>query len=184
MVPAYDHEVIWEGHGSMIKELSYQLGCKPNAIFCSVGGGGLLGGVLVGCKDLGWDDGKSVTVIQRRRLSVLGVVPIVALETFGSNCFYHSMALSGSFSNVDGSLPAGVDIVYDEANEVTLAHFNELKSKASGSLGASQPSAIVVKMALERIGEVSCVSVPDELSMQAFVSFASTLRSCLTEIDS
>jgi len=30
---------------------------KPDAIFCSVGGGGLLAGVIVGCEQVGWDDG-------------------------------------------------------------------------------------------------------------------------------
>lgn len=58
MVPAYDDPVVWEGHGSMITELKDQLGPnKPAAIFCSVGGGGLLGGVLVGCEKEGWGDG-------------------------------------------------------------------------------------------------------------------------------
>lgn len=41
----------------MIHEIERQISDKPDAIFCSVGGGGLLGGVLVGCKDVGWDDG-------------------------------------------------------------------------------------------------------------------------------
>jgi L-serine/L-threonine ammonia-lyase len=58
MVPAYDDPIIWQGHASMIKEIAHQIPHKPDAIFCSVGGGGLLGGVLVGCKDAGWDDGE------------------------------------------------------------------------------------------------------------------------------
>jgi len=156
MVPAYDHETLWEGHGSMIKEISIQLASKPDAIFCSVGGGGLLGGIIDGCKRAGWDD-----------------VPIVALETIGSNCFFHSMSCNGKrFNHIDKTLPQDVDVVYDEEEGVTLARFNKFTSKASGSLGASQPASKVVKMALEREGGVKCVSVPDELSMQALVSFA------------
>lgn len=58
MVPAYDDPLIWEGHSSMITEIQIQLqDQKPDAIFCSVGGGGLLGGLIVGCKRVGWDDG-------------------------------------------------------------------------------------------------------------------------------
>ena len=59
LVPAYEDPILWEGHASMIEEISKQLpgGSKPNAIFCSVGGGGLLGGVIRGCKTVGWDDG-------------------------------------------------------------------------------------------------------------------------------
>lgn len=43
----------------MIAEIRTQLprGVKPAAVFCSVGGGGLLGGVIEGCRDAGWDDG-------------------------------------------------------------------------------------------------------------------------------
>ena len=57
MIDAYDHPVVWEGHAPLITELEQQLGHKPDAIFCSVGGPGLLGGVMVGCKKVGWDDG-------------------------------------------------------------------------------------------------------------------------------
>jgi len=42
----------------MIVEIRDQLKKKPDTIFCSVGGGGLLGGIIVGCKEIGWDDGK------------------------------------------------------------------------------------------------------------------------------
>jgi L-serine/L-threonine ammonia-lyase len=57
MVPAYDDKVVWDGHASMITEIHEQLGAKPDAIVCSVGGGGLLGGVIAGCESVGWDDG-------------------------------------------------------------------------------------------------------------------------------
>jgi len=42
----------------MIAEVSQQLGRKPGMIICSVGGGGLLGGVMAGCEAMGWEDGK------------------------------------------------------------------------------------------------------------------------------
>lgn len=42
----------------MIAEVSQQLGRKPDMIICSVGGGGLLGGVMTGCRAVGWEDGK------------------------------------------------------------------------------------------------------------------------------
>jgi len=69
-------------------------------------------------------------------------------------------------------LPEGVTVVHDEVHNVQLAHFSSFSSKASGSLGASQPAAGVVNMALHRAGPVICVSVPDELSMQAACAFA------------
>lgn len=57
MVPAYDNATLWEGHSSMIHEIKEQLHSEPKAIFCSVGGGGLLGGIIVGCEAVGWDHG-------------------------------------------------------------------------------------------------------------------------------
>lgn len=94
----------------------------------------------------------------------------MTLETIGSNCFHHSMSLNEEETKF--ALPEGVHAVHDQANDVELAHFTGFSSKASGSLGASQPSAPVVKMALERKGGVKSASVPDELSMQAAALFA------------
>lgn len=89
------------------------------------------------------------------------------------------MSLNGErFNAVDKKLPTGVDLVEDEDTGLKLAHFNGFTSKASGSLGASQPAARVVKMALERKGGVKCVTVPDELSMQALGLFAGIFDNC------
>ncbi|KXN82538.1 L-serine dehydratase/L-threonine deaminase [Leucoagaricus sp. SymC.cos] len=156
MVPAYDDQVVWQGHSSMVVEIKDQLQRKPDAIFCSVGGGGLLGGIILGCKEVGWDD-----------------VPIVTLETIGSDCFYRSITMNGDGFNKEMKvLPPGVELVQDESNNLNIAHFNGFSSKASGSLGASQPAAGVLKMALERTGGVRSYSIPDELSMEGVVKFA------------
>ncbi|KAI3601239.1 serine dehydratase [Moniliophthora roreri] len=139
----------------MISEISTKLD-KPDAIFVSVGGGGMLGGVITGCGKVGWDD-----------------VPIIALETIGCNCFHHSFLLNtGASSDFATKLPPSTTKVHDEGENVDMVHFHEFSSKASGSLGASQPSAHVLKMALERQGDVRCVSVQDELSMRAAIRFA------------
>lgn len=83
------------------------------------------------------------------------------------------MALNnGRFNSVKKNLPRGVNLVYNDQHSLYLAHFTEFSSRASGSLGASEPSAGVVKMALERPGGVKTVSVPDELSMEVLTSFA------------
>lgn len=56
----------------MIGEAAASLGpdMKPGALVVSVGGGGLLCGVVQGLRDVGWAD-----------------VPIIAMETVGANCF-------------------------------------------------------------------------------------------------
>ncbi|XP_053701856.1 serine dehydratase-like [Synchiropus splendidus] len=71
-VPPFDHPLLWEGHASMMSEVASSLGpsAKPGAVLLSVGGGGLLCGVVQGLKDVGWAD-----------------VPIVAMETVGADCF-------------------------------------------------------------------------------------------------
>ncbi|KAI0807249.1 tryptophan synthase beta subunit-like PLP-dependent enzyme [Fomes fomentarius] len=156
MVPAYDDPVLWGGHASLIHEIRRQLpiGTKPDAIFCSVGGGGLAGGIIEGCKAVGWDD-----------------VPLVTVETHGSNCFYQSLALNdGPFSG-DGHPPEGTRVEFCEEHNVTIAHLEKLTSRAT-SLGASSPSAGVVRLALERSGGIKSVCIPDELAMQASLHFA------------
>jgi L-serine/L-threonine ammonia-lyase len=57
-IHAYDDERLWKGHSSMIHEIKEQLdGEVPRAIVCAVGGGGMLGGLIVGCNDVGWGKG-------------------------------------------------------------------------------------------------------------------------------
>lgn len=60
-----------EGHTSLVKELKETLSAKPGAIVLSVGGGGLLCGVVQGLREVGWED-----------------VPIIAMETFGAHSFH------------------------------------------------------------------------------------------------
>lgn len=56
----------------MITEVAAALGpgVKPGAVLLSVGGGGLLCGVIQGLKDVGWTD-----------------VPVIAMETLGAHSF-------------------------------------------------------------------------------------------------
>ncbi|XP_068608301.1 serine dehydratase-like [Brachionichthys hirsutus] len=71
-IPPFDHPLLWEGHAGMIAEVAASLGAgvKPGAVVVSVGGGGLLCGVVQGLKDVGWTD-----------------VPVIAMETVGADCF-------------------------------------------------------------------------------------------------
>jgi L-serine/L-threonine ammonia-lyase len=41
----------------MVREMKSQLLQQPDAILCSVGGGGLIGGIILGCQTVGWDNG-------------------------------------------------------------------------------------------------------------------------------
>ncbi|XP_048369634.1 serine dehydratase-like [Sphaerodactylus townsendi] len=69
-VHPFDHPSVWKGHSSLVKELKDSLDSKPGVIILSVGGGGLLAGVVAGLQEVGWLD-----------------VPIVAVETRGADSF-------------------------------------------------------------------------------------------------
>lgn len=62
----FDDPLLWEGHASMIDEVA-AAGLKPDAVVLSVGGGGLLCGVVEGLRRQGWHD-----------------VPVIAAETSGA----------------------------------------------------------------------------------------------------
>lgn len=68
-VHPFDHPAIWEGHASLVEEMANQ-GPKPGVMIVSVGGGGLLSGILEGMHRVGWSD-----------------VPVLAVETEGAESF-------------------------------------------------------------------------------------------------
>ena len=54
---AYDDPELWAGHATMVEEMQEQLGgVVPSAVVLSVGGGGLLCGVVEGLHRVGWQD--------------------------------------------------------------------------------------------------------------------------------
>ena len=72
-IPPFDHPTIWTGHATMVDELVEQCP-KPDVIVVSVGGGGLLCGILEGMYQHDWQD-----------------VPIIAVETEGTASLAASM---------------------------------------------------------------------------------------------
>jgi len=69
----FDNPLLWTGHASMIDEVA-AAGDKPNAVVLSVGGGGLLAGVMEGLARNGWAD-----------------VPVIAVETHGAASLHAAM---------------------------------------------------------------------------------------------
>lgn len=159
----------------MITEVARQLpqNTKPDAVFCSVGGGGLAGGVITGCQSVGWDDGKYLSSLKDMYHAAEPFeVPLVTVETSGSNCFYQSLALNkGPFLSIPTSPPDNVEAVYNAKNDVTVARLSKITSQAT-SLGASVPAPAVVKMALDRKGGVKSIHTDDVLAMQSCLRFA------------
>jgi L-serine/L-threonine ammonia-lyase len=69
-VHPFDLPDVWEGNATLVEELLDQGVPRPDAAVVSVGGGGLLCGVLEGLHRVGWRD-----------------VPVVAVETHGAASF-------------------------------------------------------------------------------------------------
>lgn len=106
-ISPYDNPLIWDGHASLVHEI-YQTGQKPGIILLSVGGGGLLCGILKGLHDVGWDD-----------------VPVMALETEGAASFAASIK-AGKVVSLDKiqtiATSLGLKRVTDEAFLWTKRH--------------------------------------------------------------
>lgn len=69
-VPPFDDPDLWDGHSTLVSEMAL----KPDAIILSVGGGGLMCGVMKGLERLGWHD-----------------VAVVAVETRGADALSQSI---------------------------------------------------------------------------------------------
>lgn len=65
----FDDPQVWSGHATMIREMA-EHGIKPGAVVVSVGGGGLLCGLVEGLHAVGWNE-----------------VPVLAVETKGADSF-------------------------------------------------------------------------------------------------
>ena len=52
-VPPFDHELLWRGHATVIAECAEYMD-EPDTVVVSVGGGGLLNGVMTGMQQCGW----------------------------------------------------------------------------------------------------------------------------------
>jgi len=62
-VPPFDHHLVWEGASTMVDEISKQMEMQPDAIVCSVGGGGLFSGIMIGVDRNGWGAGDPTQVL-------------------------------------------------------------------------------------------------------------------------
>jgi L-serine/L-threonine ammonia-lyase len=78
----FDDPRVWHGHASMVAEIA-DAGVKPGVVVVSVGGGGLLCGLLEGMHQVGWND-----------------VPVLAVETEGTASFAAS-AQAGRLVTLD-----------------------------------------------------------------------------------
>lgn len=107
LIHPFDNPQIWQGHASMIDEIA-NTGNRPDAIVLSVGGGGLLCGVVEGLQRNDWGD-----------------VPIVAVETEGARSLDQAIH-EGKPVELDAidtvATSLGARKVCDQAYENTITH--------------------------------------------------------------
>ena len=73
LVHPFDDPLVWQGHATLIDEVA-EAEVKPDAVVVSVGGGGLLCGLVDGMRRNGWSD-----------------VPVIAVETEGADSLAQSI---------------------------------------------------------------------------------------------
>lgn len=96
------------GHATLVSEVAASLGpgVKPGAVLLSVGGGGLLCGVVQGLEDVGWLD-----------------VPIIAMETVGAHCF-NAAVKAGELVTLDDITRSGSKVrclIWDAAGTTSCS---------------------------------------------------------------
>ena len=133
----FDDPLIWRGHASLIDEI-FRAGLKPDAIVLSVGGGGLLCGVIEGLNRNGGAD-----------------VPVIAVETEGADSYGKSLDAGflvelAYISSIATTL--GARIVCEQALAYSKNHRIESvvlpdKLAVSASLQFMQDHGIVVEPA-------------------------------------
>lgn len=82
----YNNDLVWEGNSTMAHEIVKQFSGRgrPDAVVCSVGGGGMYNGIVQGFEHYGWTD-----------------VPIVAVETEGCATLSASIKSGGKQIRVE-----------------------------------------------------------------------------------
>ena len=124
----FDDPLLWAGHASLVDEIA-AAGVRPDAVVCSVGGGGLMCGVIEGLRRNGWSE-----------------VPVLALETRGADSLAQSLAAGELVT-----LPAITSIATSlGARRVAQQAFDEARRHAVRSVVVSDREAVEGCLALAR----------------------------------
>jgi L-serine/L-threonine ammonia-lyase len=103
----FDDALIWKGHSTLIDEI-VESGLKPDVVVTSVGGGGLLSGIVEGLHRNGWKD-----------------IPVVAVETKGADSFHRAVSAGQlvELETIDSvAMSLGAKTVCQQALDWTRKH--------------------------------------------------------------
>lgn len=103
----FDDPLLWSGHATLVDEVA-AVGYKPDVVVLSVGGGGLLCGVIEGLRRNSWQD-----------------IPVIAVETEGAASF-RAATQAGKPVEIDRinsiATSLGAKRVCDQAFDYSLTH--------------------------------------------------------------
>ncbi|VEL11736.1 unnamed protein product, partial [Protopolystoma xenopodis] len=108
LVHPFDSSDLWEGYESIIEELAADLG-QPDAIVVSVGGGGLLAGIIQGLWNQGWQ-----------------TTHVITAETDGADCLAQSLRLGHVVPNMRcSSIATSLAASYPAPRALSLAQCHQ-----------------------------------------------------------
>lgn len=102
----FDDPLLWSGHATLIDEVA-EASQKPDAVVLSVGGGGLLCGVIEGLHRNGWND-----------------VPVIAVETEGAASF-HAASKAGHAVEIERITSIATSLGAKRACEQAVKYLRE-----------------------------------------------------------
>ncbi len=140
-VSPFDDPLLWKGHASMIDECAESMK-QPDRIILSVGGGGLLCGVLEGMKRNGWQNTKVITAETEGAASFyeshkagrqveLSKITSIATSLGAKKVAEKSLELAMDFDITPITMPD------DKAVDAALAFLNEYNALVEPACGAA-----------------------------------------------
>ena len=138
-VHPFDHPSIWAGHSTIVDEIREQMGgTAPDAIVLSVGGGGLLNGVIQGMDRNGWSE-----------------VPVIAVEVEGAPKFRRALEIGhpvelesiDTLANTLAGKIVSAKSVENAGNHRIISHLVSDRSAAHGVVEFIEDFRILVELA-------------------------------------
>lgn len=150
-VPPFDHPQVWDGHASIVTELREQMRERPiHGIVCSVGGGGLLNGIMQGIDSLPWPSPSETP-------------HVLAVETHGADSL-HASVLAGAHVTLPGitSIATSLGATRVSAQSWDWAH-------------RRRPDILTSLVVSDADAAISCVRFADDARLLVEVSCGATL---------
>ena len=155
-VPPFDHPDVWEGNSTVMHEIVGQMGGeKPDAVVCSVGGGGLFNGIVGYLDKIGWQDDVTVVAMETRGADSLNrslkAGRLLTLEKVTSEARSLGVATVAEKTFEYGQRPNVVSAVLSDADAARGCLFLARKERLMVELTAGVAIALCLEGLLEQV---------------------------------